>query len=232
LQDDGRLTDSKGRVVDFANTIVIMTSNIGAQYILRDADDFMAERATKRARLAGPPGSVSGGGGGGTTSEGDSAEVDASAAGQHLPVAGYSLRPETVAKVMTQVKAHFLPELLNRIDEVILFQPLSQGTLREIVRHQVGDMGRRLDDRAIVLRIGDDALDQILRESYNPSFGARPMRRYIEKHLATEISKLLISGKLADHSVLTVGVGPWRTGTTPAAVGHFSFTVSKQAPPA
>jgi ATP-dependent Clp protease ATP-binding subunit ClpA len=106
MLDDGRLTDSKGRVVDFSNTIVIMTSNLGSQYILREAEDFAAERAAKRARTDR-----------GGTSLSESSDVDVSLA-MEFQTSQPSLKPETVAKVMAAVKATFLPEVLNRIDEV------------------------------------------------------------------------------------------------------------------
>lgn len=193
LLDDGRLTDSKGRVVDFSNTIVIMTSNLGAQFILRDAEDFTAERASKRPRRDIPGGA------------GESSDVDTTITKAMQPAAdAFKLRPETVAKVMTAVKGHFLPELLNRIDEVILFQPLTHENLRQIVVNNATDLTKRLEDRDISIRMADDALDLILSKSYDPSYGARPVRKFIEKHLATSISKLLIAGSLNDHSNVAV----------------------------
>lgn len=212
MLDDGRLTDTKGRVVDFANVLVIATSNLGAQYLLRDAEERVAERAAKRARTEGKAGGY-----GTTATEGTSSDVDMDAATEFGAAASASLRPETVAKVMTAVKAHFAPEFLNRIDEIVLFKPLSTTNLRDIVRHQVRDMVRRLDDRDIDVVVSDAALDQILRDAYNPSFGARPMRRYIEKHLATGISRLLLSGALADHSLVTVTPGTVTAAASAAA---------------
>ena len=212
--DDGRLTDSQGRVVDFSNTIVIMTSNLGAQHILKEAEDRSAERAAKRARRA------DGMAGATTVTDPSASDVDLDVAAE-FNTADSTLRPDTVAKVMAAVKAHFLPEWLNRIDEIILFRPLTAVNLRDIVRSQVRDMARRLDDRDIAVAITDGALDQILRESYNPSFGARPMRRYIEKHLATAISRQLIAGTIMDHAIVAIDAG--------AAEGAFTFTTRRKA---
>jgi ATP-dependent Clp protease ATP-binding subunit ClpB len=103
--------------------------------------------------------------------------------------------------------------------QIVLFQPLSQADLREIVRHQVGDISKRLEDRDITIKVADAALDVVLRESYNPAFGARPLRRFIEKHLATGISKLLISGELVDHCVVEVKVRPGAAGAGAGAYG-------------
>lgn len=194
--DDGRLTDSKGRVVDFSNTIIIMTSNLGAQHILKDAEDYSAERAAKRARHTAATGSA------GTLTASESSDFDIDAGADLQPA--FALKPATVAKVMTAVKGHFLPELLNRIDSVVLFSPLSQADLREIVRAQVTDLAKRVEDRDITIKISEAALDAVVRDSYNPSFGARPMRRYVEKHLATGLSRMLISGALPDHSVVEI----------------------------
>ncbi|RYY35563.1 AAA family ATPase, partial [archaeon] len=206
--DDGRLTDSQGHVIDFSNTIIIMTSNLGAQYILREAED----RASKRLRKDGGE-------------EVSSTDFDADAADEYN-TSSSSLRPDTVAKVMTTVKAHFLPEWLNRIDEIVLFKPLSTSNLRDIVRHQVSDIMSRLAERDISIVVRDAALDHILRESYNPAFGARPLRRYIEKHLSTSLSRMLIAGTLEDHSKVSVDVKPAAAGAG-GAVADFSFTVSK-----
>ena len=95
-------------------------------------------------------------------------------------------------------------EFLNRISDVIIFRPLSQVSLREIVRHQVKDLASRLEDRSIDVITTPAALDMILKESWNPAYGARPMRRYIEKHIATDLSRLVIAGKLPDHSLLEI----------------------------
>jgi ATP-dependent Clp protease ATP-binding subunit ClpB len=200
--DDGRLTDSQGRVVDFSNTIVIMTSNIGAQYILQESEDRAVARASKRARLS------EGQSKGMTTTATDTScsDVDLDVTAE-FKTSDTSLSPETVAKVMTALKGQFLPEWLNRIDEIILFKPLSGSNLRDIVHHQVREMAKRLEDKDISVNITDSALEQILRESYNASFGARPMRRYIEKHLATALSRLLIAGTLTDHSVVDISAG-------------------------
>lgn len=211
--DDGRLTDSKGRVVDFSNTIIIMTSNLGAQHILKDAEDYSAERAAKRARHTAATGSA------GTLTASESSDFDIDAGADLQPA--FALKPATVAKVMTAVKGHFLPELLNRIDSVVLFSPLSQADLREIVRAQVADLAKRVEDRDITIKISEAALDAVVRDSYNPSFGARPMRRYVEKHLATGLSRMLISGALPDHSVVEI-----KPAAAAAAAGGASGAVA------
>lgn len=205
--DDGRLTDSHGRVVDFSNTIIIMTSNLGAQYLLKEAEERTARGpaadGVKRARMAGADGSATA-----TTSSGE----DAMSMVGDTSVAVSAVRPETEAKVMLQVKSHFAPEFINRLDSIVIFSPLTGANLRGIVRHQIADMAKRLEERDIDVNVSDPALDLILRESYNPAYGARPMRRYIDKHVATELSRMLIAGSLAEHAVVEVGAAYTASG--------------------
>lgn len=220
--DDGRLTDSQGRVVDFTNTIVIMTSNIGAQYILKDAEERGAERAAKRARLDGAIGGASASAAAAAaaaSATSASSDVDLTTGSEYGPSTSH-LKPETVAKVMALVKTHFLPEFLNRCDDVILFAPLSVVNLRAIVRHQMRDLVKRLEDRDIEVRVTDAALDQILREAYNPAFGARPIRRYVEKHIATALSRMIISGTLYDHAAVDITPG--------AGEAEYRYAVSRK----
>jgi len=232
LLDDGRLTDSKGRVVDFSNAIVIMTSNLGAQYLLREAEEVAADRAAKRARVDRRVGGggVGGGGGGMTTSDGGTtSEADLDLTMEFGgSTSGTTLKPETVAKVMATVKGHFAPEFLNRINDVVLFHPLGGVHLRAIVRGQVAEMAKRLEDRDVTVHITDAALDVILHESYNPSFGARPMRRYVDKHLATGLSRLLLTGGLPDHSTVTIDAAAGGKAAL-ADLDHFTFTVAGKA---
>ena len=170
--DEGHLTDGKGRVVDFQNTVIIMTSNVGSRDLLK---------AT-------------------VTLDGDIDEV-------------------TRDKVMEQVRARFKPELLNRLDEVVLFKPLVTSDLRKICRNMVKLIDERLADRNISLVVTDAACDLILEESYDPAYGARPVRRYIEKKLVTALSRMLLAGELSNDSICTVD----------AKRGAFDFTCSENS---
>jgi len=154
--DDGRLTDGQGRVVDFTNTVIIMTSNLGS--------DLLLEASEKSAVIP----------------------------------------QETKDKVMNIVRKHFRPEFLNRLDDILMFTPLGKEQLREVVRLQLKNLAKRLEDRHIELRLENSALDYVLQESYNPAYGARPMRRYIEKHIVTELSRLIISGEVLDDQIVTI----------------------------
>ena len=154
--DDGRLTDGQGRVVDFTNTVIIMTSNLGS--------DLLLEASEKSAVIP----------------------------------------QETKDKVMNIVRKHFRPEFLNRLDDILMFTPLGKEQLREVVRLQLKNLAKRLEDRHIELRVENSALDYVLQESYNPAYGARPMRRYIEKHIVTELSRLIISGEVLDDQIVTI----------------------------
>jgi ATP-dependent Clp protease ATP-binding subunit ClpB len=210
--DDGRLTDTHGRTVDFSNTIILMTSNLGAQHLLREAETRAREGPAKRVRVAGQvPGEGYSSGG----SSGTEMEVDV----RPLPAyAQADVSPETEAKVMAAVRGHFTPELLNRITDIILYQPLGLRSLRAIVGLTVKDFASRLADRDICVEVEDAALDAILQDAYQPAFGGRPLRRYVEKHLGTAISRLVVSGELPDHSTVRVGRG----GTA-----GFTYTVTK-----
>eukprot|EP00048_Salpingoeca_helianthica_P018693 m.2655 g.2655 ORF g.2655 m.2655 type:complete len:912 (-) comp2630_c0_seq2:25-2760(-) len=174
MLDDGRLTDGQGRTVDFTNTVVILTSNLGAQVLLENAGhgDRVAE-----------------------------------------PVQN---------EVMKIVRKHFSPEFLNRLDDIVFFRPLVPRDLRQICKNQVQLLDERLKDRDINVKISDDAADLILREGYQPAFGARPLRRYIEKTIVSAISKMLISGELSDHSTVLVG--------TDSAKRALAFASTKREP--
>jgi ATP-dependent Clp protease ATP-binding subunit ClpB len=156
--DDGRLTDGKGRTVDFCNTVIIMTSNIGAHRLL--------EAAT-----------------GGDGGDGDDAAFRAA----H-------------DDVQRELKRHFAPELLNRIDETVIFNPLSRESLRTIVEIEAKSLEQRLEERNIALDIDADAPDLIVDEAYQPAFGARPICRYIERVVATELSRMIIAGALPNNA--------------------------------
>jgi len=155
--DDGRLTDGKGRTVDFTNVVIILTSNLGSEHLLSDI------------------------------------KVDAG-----------SISEATKDKVMTAVKRHFRPEFLNRLDDVVIFSPLVKDQLKEIVKIQMRSLVKRLEDRNITVDLDDDAAALILQQSYDPLYGARPMRRYLEKHLVTQLSRLIIGGGLKERDTVRV----------------------------
>ena len=149
--DDGRLTDSTGKTVDFTNTIIILTSNVGAELLLS----------------AGINGSIS---------------------------------DDTKELVMQQVRMRFRPEFLNRLDEIVMFNPLGLAQLRHIVDMNLGLIASRLVDRDIQLEMDDSAVDFVLQQSYDPAYGARPLRRYMEKYLVTKISRGIFAGTIPMHS--------------------------------
>jgi len=159
--DDGRLTDGQGRTVDFSNVVIIMTSNLGAEHLLKDLK------------------------------HGDAV-----------------VPPATKQKVLAEVKSQFRPEFLNRLDDIIIFNPLSKAELQKIVLLQLSNLAKRLVDRNITLELTESGLNAILNESYNPVYGARPIRRYLEKNVGTAISRLLISEELTPHSTVFMEENP------------------------
>ncbi|MHC1788611.1 ATP-dependent chaperone ClpB [Solidesulfovibrio sp.] len=158
ILDDGRLTDSHGRTVDFKNTIIIMTSNIGAQYLL---DGILPSGAFKDG-----------------VSE----------------------------AVMNALRGHFRPEFLNRVDETVLFRPLLREQIAAIVELMLGGLRARLADRKIGLVLTDAAKAFIAETAYDPVYGARPLRRYLQAHVETPLAKALIGGQVADGATVTVDV--------------------------
>lgn len=159
LLDDGRLTDSQGRVVDFKNTIVIMTSNIGSPHLIQEAGD------------------------------------------------GSGAIPEAAEKrVMQELRAHFRPEFLNRIDDVVLFKPLSQGDIEQIVGKLAAGLQERLADKGVTLKLTSEAVRFIAREGFDPVYGARPLKRFIQRSLETRVARALLAGEAKEGSVLEVGV--------------------------
>ncbi|HCM90180.1 MULTISPECIES: ATP-dependent chaperone ClpB [Vagococcus] len=146
--DDGRLTDSKGRVVDFKNTVLIMTSNIGSQLLLE-----------------------------GVSEEGQ-------------------ISSETSDAVMTMLKAHFKPEFLNRIDDTILFTPLSLDNVKEIIVKMIRQLTKRLSDQDIYLEMSDTAKTWIAEQAYDPIYGARPIKRFLTKEVETPLAKEIVGGKI------------------------------------
>ncbi|NKX50777.1 ATP-dependent Clp protease ATP-binding subunit [Arthrobacter deserti] len=166
--DDGRLTDGQGRTVDFRNTVVIMTSNLGSE--------FLASR---------------GGALGFTANGGD----------------GFGSEKALRDRVMGRLRESMRPEFLNRIDEIVLFRKLDQEQLRQIVRLQLARTEARLRAQGIGLAVSDQAVDWIAEQGYEPEYGARPLRRVIQRELDDRIADLLVAGRLADGAVVTVSVG-------------------------
>ncbi|KAK3817194.1 MAG: AAA ATPase domain-containing protein [Benniella sp.] len=168
--DDGRLTDSKGRVVDFSNTVIIMTSNVGYMHLQDLGDVGITEEARER--------------------------------------------------VMRDVRAHFRPEFLNRLDDLILFRPLGTEHLNKIVRNQLTVIGKRLESKNITLHITDGAIQKVLSDAFDPRYGGRPLKRYLEKQVVTRVSKLLLTGELTEYQNVVVDLD---------AAGELLFNVQKSA---
>ena len=169
--DDGRLTDNKGRTVNFKNTIIILTSNLGSEYI---REQF--------SKLDSPAnGSVDGG----------------------VPAVNReAVIEETKRTVMEQLKRTIRPEFLNRIDETIMFEPLTQSEIREVVQLQVAAVQKMLDQNGITLSLSEKAIDLLTREGYDPEFGARPVKRAIQRLLLNDLSKAILAGTVSrDHEI-------------------------------
>ena len=158
ILDDGRVTDSQGRTVDFKNTVIIMTSNIGSHYLL----------------------------------EGISGDAEISESAR--------------SSVMRDLRGHFRPEFLNRVDEIVLFKPLSLSEITGIVGLLIADVTKRLAERNIKLEVSQDAKEFIANSGYDPVYGARPLKRYIQRELETRIGRAIISDELPPGSTLKVGV--------------------------
>jgi len=177
--DDGRLTDSHGRTVNFSNCVIFLTSNLGSEYLLKQS-----QQKTKRRRLSS----------GGNHDDDDDKWSDKE---YH----------KIKMNVMTVVKKFFRPEFLNRLDECILFHPLSKKTLNKIIDKSIALVAERLRDRDVSLVMDDSAKKLVLDLSYDPVYGARPVQRFIEKEITTKLSRWIISGNLQDHSVITIRAG-------------------------
>jgi len=159
--DDGRLTDGRGRVVNFGNTILIMTSNIGAEYLLSNANALKSN--------------------------------------------GHCFN-RTRQEVMTALKQHFRPEFLNRIDEICLFKPLSHEDAFSVAEAQIKLLEQRLSIKGISLLADREAINYILERAYDPEYGARPIRRYLERDVVLKLSKLILTDSLSDHSQVEICV--------------------------
>jgi ATP-dependent Clp protease ATP-binding subunit ClpB len=155
--DDGRITDSQGRTVDFKNTVIIMTSNIGSRHLLEGVK---------------------------------SDEI-----------------PESVREaVMADLRAAFRPEFLNRVDETVLFKPLALEEIERIVTLLITDINRRLADRRVTVTLDAKAKAWVAEKGYDPVFGARPLKRFLQRHLETRLARALIAGEVTEDSTVTFKV--------------------------
>jgi ATP-dependent Clp protease ATP-binding subunit ClpB len=165
LLDDGRLTDGQGRTVDFRNTLVIMTSNLGSQWILElGADD----------------------------------------------------REEMERRVQQALHEHFRPEFLNRVDEIVIFQALSRSEIRHIVSLQIEGLRHMLAERDLALTLTDAALDLIAGEGYDPRFGARPLKRTIQRRLQNPLAMMLLNGEFKPGHTIEVDAADGELAIRPA----------------
>jgi ATP-dependent Clp protease ATP-binding subunit ClpB len=155
ILDDGRLTDSHGRTVDFKNTIIIMTSNIGSAYLI--------ENANEKGEIA-----------------------------EHVR-----------AKVMGELRVHFRPEFLNRVDEIVLFKPLTLSEIKRIIDLQLKLLRVRLSERHLELQLTEAAKEYIAREGYDPVYGARPLKRFLQRHVETALSRQILAGTISENSRIT-----------------------------
>ena len=156
--DDGRITDSQGRTVDFKNTILIMTSNIGSQYLL----DGMDENG--------------------------------------------NISQESQSAVLEDLRAHFRPEFLNRLDETIMFKPLTKDNIYDIIDLLVADVNKRLADREISIFLTEDAKKYVVDGGYDPNYGARPLKRFLQKHVDTRAAKLMLQGDVGAQDTIIIDV--------------------------
>ena len=182
--DDGRITDSQGRTVDFKNTIIIMTSNLGAQDILADLE---------KQEDAGA----------------DVLDVNgkAIASDKQIEDKDYEISDACREAVEEQLHSHFRPEFLNRLDEIILFKPLSKSNISSIIDLIITDLNKRLADKQLTVTVSDDAKKFIADEAYDPSYGARPLRRYIQKNVETMAAKLILAGKVQEGQTVEIEKG-------------------------
>ena len=164
--DDGRLTDAQGRTVDFRNTVIIMTSNIGSEYLLD-----------------------------GVTPSGE-------------------IKPDARDRVMAAMRTYFRPEFLNRLDDIVLFKPLTQPEIERIVDLMFNDLRARLADRQLTLEISEDARGFIAQQGFDPVFGARPLRRFIAHEVETRIGRALLAGDVRDGAIIRVGLAKGELAVT------------------
>jgi ATP-dependent Clp protease ATP-binding subunit ClpB len=156
--DDGRITDSQGRTVDFKNTILIMTSNIGSSYLLEGIDE------------------------------------------------NGEINEEARTMVTQELRSHFRPEFLNRIDETIMFKPLTRDNISGIIELMMQDLNKRLEERQLSVELTDDAKHFIVENGYDPVYGARPLKRYLQKHVETLAARIILGGNISEGDVIQIGV--------------------------
>lgn len=157
--DDGRITNSQGRTVDFKNTIIILTSNIGSRYLLEGVKD--------------------------------SGEIS----------------PECEALVMQELQSSFRPEFLNRLDEIIMFRPLTRDNIGNIIDLMIADVNKRLKDKDIAIKVSDEAKDYIVKRAYDPVYGARPLKRYLQKNVETLSARLILSDQVSAGDTILIETG-------------------------
>jgi ATP-dependent Clp protease ATP-binding subunit ClpB len=156
--DDGRITDSQGRTVDFKNTIIIMTSNLGSAHLLEGIDE------------------------------------------------DGNIRPDAEAVVMEELRNHFRPEFLNRLDEIIMFKPLTKGNIGNIIKLMMDELNSRLVDRRIKVTLTPEAESFVVEHGYDPVYGARPLKRFLQKYVETLSAKLILSGTVGAEDTIEIYV--------------------------
>jgi ATP-dependent Clp protease ATP-binding subunit ClpB len=181
--DDGRLTDNKGRTVDFKNTILIMTSNVGADII----QSYM-ERLASDLILP------------------DGAEPNENPLGESAEPARQRILDECRNEVLEVLKRTVRPEFLNRIDEAIMFEPLSQTDIRDILRMQMADLQEKLSENGVALEFTKEFEDYMSTKGYEPAYGARPIKRLMQKELVNLLAKAILDGHVHRDSIIQVSV--------------------------
>ena len=156
--DDGRITDSQGRTVDFKNTIIIMTSNLGSAYLLEGIDE-----------------------------NGD-------------------INPACEEAVMNELRGNFRPEFLNRLDEIIMFKPLTKDNIGNIITLLMKDLNKRLVDREVTVELTEEASQYIVDHGYDPVYGARPLKRFLQKHVETLSAKLILADEVRAGDTILIDV--------------------------
>ena len=154
--DDGHITDSQGRTVDFKNTILIMTSNIGSQYLLEGIDE------------------------------------------------NGNIKADAEIMVMNDLRSHFRPEFLNRLDEIIMFKPLTKDNIGGIIELMLADVNKRLEDKELSIHLTDDAKSYVIEHGYEPAYGARPLKRYLTKHVDTLAARMILSGEVYPQDTIVI----------------------------
>jgi ATP-dependent Clp protease ATP-binding subunit ClpC len=173
--DDGHLTDNYGRMVDFSNTVLIMTSNLGTRSIERDATVGFGRED------------------------------------------GFLSMDKITGNVLEAVKERFNPEFLNRLDETVVFHPLDKLHLRDIVSLLIGDLNKELAERDLTVAASDTALDWLIDRGYDPKFGARPLRRTIQKYLEDQLSEMILRGDVGPDTLVRIDLNPETNALTFAA---------------